>query len=136
MGTTMQFIKRLFMDPSQRALANPDDYRKPLDVDQIIKEVKSGKAGITDPEAIGYMVSAADSFEHRDKPLTIEGCVDDVHSLTYALKREGDRSLREFGIGARLGSDFLASYLIRRANQIAATIRPGAQQGLGGAFGA
>ena len=130
----MDRIDRWFMDPQQRALTDPKQYSAPLDADAVIEEIRSGRAGIRDAESKGLMMSSArDEVAARGK-LTISGIVGQVQSLDIALDRPHDNSLHQFGVEARLGADLLADYLVRRANQIAATVKQGATESLAGAF--
>jgi len=123
----MRFLARLLMDPHQKALTRPEDFKRPLDPAQIKAEIR---AQVTDHESRELMLDAVSGFGPQ-RPLTLAGVVDDLYSLQDATRRETDRHLHEFGVGASLGAHFVVGFLTRRANQLADGIKPGAQAALG-----
>lgn len=126
----MGFFARLFMDPHQRQLRRPEDYRAPLDVEAIRAEVRGA---VKDPESRDLMLSELADYGAA-KPLTLARVVEDGYSLREATSRATDRALHELGVEATLGAELMTGFLIRRANQLADGIRPGAAAALGDAL--
>jgi hypothetical protein len=122
---------RWLMDPEQRALTNPADYDLPIDPELIKKEIPGATP---DPEMREYMMQALSGFG-PGRELTIRALVDQMDSLTPHIHRAVDADLRETLVVARLGDEAVVNHLIRRANALAKTVKPGANDLLGGAFG-
>lgn len=123
----MSFLTRLFMDPHQRQLTRPEDYKAPLDLAQVKSEVA---AKTKDPESRSLMLEALSGFGPQ-RPLTVAGVVKDAYSLREATASTTDNTMHQYGVEATLGADMVTSFLIRRANQLADGIKPGATAAVG-----
>ncbi len=126
----MSFFSRLFMDPHQRQLRRPEDFKAPLDLPQIKAEV-AGQ--VKDPESRDLMLGALGEFGAQ-RPLTIAGVVRDGYALRDATQNTTDGTLHQYGVEATLGADLVTGFLIRRANTLADGIKSGAGAALGDAL--
>ena len=129
----MGLIARLFMDPYQKQLVDPRQFKAPVDREQIMAELDAGAAGRQDHQTMQFMRRAVRDV-NEGGPLTIAAVADSFQSLQSSLRWTTDRSLHEFGVLASVGDRALLSYLIERANRLAEGIHPGAAQQLKGAF--
>ena len=126
----MRLLDRLFMDPHQKQLTRPQDYKAPLDVEQVKAEVS---AQVKDYETRSLMLAELSGFGPA-RPLTIAGVVQDGYALSAAMDRNTDGALHQFGVEAKLGASLVTGFLTRRANQLADGIKPGASTLLGSAL--
>lgn len=127
-------VERWFMNDFQRALRDPAQYEAQVDAAAILDDLRSGRAGVRDPESRQYMTAAIEDEFRAHGKLTIAGLVDQYGTLDQAMKGPYDRSLYEPLLTGRLGAHLAADYLIRRANAIADGVKPGAAELLAQAF--
>lgn len=117
------------MDPVQRELADPSAFRAQVDPKLVEAEINR----TTPPgEPRSLMLAELASL---GGDVSIARVVDDYRSLKDELHRTQHKDLYEFGVEAALGAEFLANLLIRRADRLAASIKPGAESALAGRFG-
>lgn len=126
----MRWLQNLFMDPYQRKLTDPKLYHQPFNA----AEIKEELANVRDHESRMFMNSALTDASDKNGNVTLARVVDQMESVRGAMRWELDRSMREFGVGAIIGGEFLAGHLIHRANALAASIQTGAKQSLGDAI--
>ena len=119
------------MNGYQRALTDRKQYDAPIPAELIAAELDK----VSDYEARTLMKHSLQDATDEHGNVTLARVAGSVFSMEDAMRRETDRSLLEFGLHAKLGDDFLAQHLIRRANQLAASIKDGAKEMLDGAIG-
>ena len=122
------------MDPYQKQLTDPSQYRVPVDRAEVMKEIEAGASGVRDHETMSFMKRAVNEV-NEGGDLTIAHAASSYESMRRATRSAPDRSLAEFGVLAACGDAALTNYLIRRANLLAQGIKPGAQQVMADAFG-
>jgi hypothetical protein len=128
----MRWFQSLFWNGYQRALVDPGLYDKPIKADEVRAEIAVGPR---DYEARNFMQSALSDATDNAGDVTLKRVVDQLESVSWALKWETDRHMAECGRYAKLGGEMLADHLLARANRIASEIKPGAKDALGDALG-
>ncbi len=118
------------MNDVQRSLVNPQDYQAPIDRQQLLAEVKAGKHGQLGHE-VGPFVQSAITDTNKDGPLSLEAVVKARESMRTALSGSYDRCYAEFGKLSFCADDMLVRILVDRANSLAKSVIPGAQEHLG-----
>lgn len=126
-------MQRLFMDSHQKQLVDPNQYRQPLDREQILKEIDAGASGVRCHETLPALRRAV-METNEGGPLTIAKVADAYESTLSSVRGPHERCYHDFLTIALAGDNALLSYLTRRANDLAQGIKPGAAAVLGRAF--